>query len=103
MEYRTQDPSADLDYAVDWSKVAKGSKVAWLQDGDTIISSSWAVDPVEEDGGLELHSESATATTTRVWIRGGVEGHTYTVTNLVESAAGRVDERTVLRLSIRDR
>jgi hypothetical protein len=76
-----KDPDATLDYSIDWSE--------WL-DTDTIISSTWSVpeDLVAEDG-------SSTTTTSTVWLSGGIAGVSYSVTNQIATAGGRVDERSL--------
>lgn len=78
----TKDPSAVLDYMIDWLR--------WLK-GDTIQTSQWTV-----PAGLALVSQSNTTTTTTVWLSGGTAGQTYTVTNRITTAAGRTDERSLL-------
>lgn len=78
-----QDPSAKIDYQVDWS--------AWL-DGDTIDTSTWSA-----DAGLTVASSPAPSHTTTVataWLTGGTVGQRYTVTNRIVTAAGRIDERS---------
>ena len=77
-----KDPQAHLDYAVDWSP--------WL-DGDTIASVAWTV-----PAGLTLESQSHTATVATAWLSGGEVGVTYTVVCEVTTAAGRVDDRTLV-------
>jgi hypothetical protein len=76
----TKDPDAILDYAVDWSR--------WLA-GDTIASSVWIVPT-----GLAKATESNTTTKAIVWLSGGVEGQTYTVTNRITTATGRTEDRS---------
>lgn len=77
---RTKDPVAKLDYGWDWE--------AWLA-GDTIDTSTWTVPTT-----LVKESESKTNTTTTVWISGGTLGASYTVTNQIVTAAGRIDQRS---------
>lgn len=74
-----QDPQARKDYEFDWRR--------WLA-GDTI-----AAHTVTAAAGLTVTS-SASATAVTVWASGGVVGVAYTVTCHIETAAGRVDERT---------
>jgi hypothetical protein len=76
----TKDPDAILDYAVDWSR--------WLA-GDAIAASLWIV-----PAGLTKVTESKTATKAIVWLSGGSEGQTYTVTNRITTAAGRTEDRS---------
>jgi len=79
----TKDPNAVLDYSVDWS--------AWLA-GDQISSSEWVL----EDGAqLEQVTDTFTPTKTTVWLRGGIAGTTYLVTNRIVTSGGRTDDRTI--------
>lgn len=79
----TKDPDATLDYGCDWSE--------WLDAGETITASSWAV-PL----GLTLESADHTGTLAVAWLSGGATGNVYRVTNRVTTSAGRTDERTLL-------
>lgn len=76
-----KDPSAVLDYAINWEM--------WL-DGDTISTSTWTA----EDG-ITIDSSSNSTTLTTVWLSGGTANTTYTVTNRIVTAAGRTDERSL--------
>lgn len=77
-----KDPSAKLDYMVDWS--------AWLG-ADTIASSIW-VTPV----GLTASAPSNTTITATVWLESGTVGSQYTVTNRITTAGGRTNDRSIL-------
>ena len=83
-----KDPNATLDYGRDWT--------LWLA-GDTIVTSTWIV-----PSGLTMTAESNTATTATVWLSGGTFGSSYTVTNRIITAQGRIDDRS-LQVVIRDR
>lgn len=76
-----KDPQAKLDYSVDWTQ--------WLN-GDTISSSSWDV-PAD----LSLISQNYTTRVATVWIASGTVGQSYQVKNQIQTAAGRIDERTI--------
>jgi hypothetical protein len=79
----TQDPSANLDYAVDWT--------AWLPTGDTVSTFV-----IISDAGISA-TKSLTLTTATVcviWVSGGVVGNIYAVTCRVTTVDGRVDDRT---------
>ena len=78
-----KDADAKLDYQLDWS--------AWLDDEDTIATSTW-----EPSDGLTVEDESHTTTTATVWLSGGTVGAYYTVTNRIVTAAGREDARPLL-------
>jgi hypothetical protein len=90
----TKDPDAKLDYGVDWSN--------WLQDGETITSSDWAVErrdgaPVEPDGlsVLQNPSPSTDGEQTTVWVEGGQVGVTYELINSIDTDGQREDDRTI--------
>lgn len=84
----TKDPSAMLDYGVDWTP--------FLGD-DTISTSTWTVPT-----GITSSNESQTSTTTTIWLSGGTAGAVYALINRITTAAGRTDERT-LRVKIEDK
>ncbi len=75
-----KDPSAVLDYQVNWA--------TWLGT-DTISTSTWTVPT-----GLTKDSDTNTTTTATAWLSGGTAGRTYTVTNRIVTAGGRTDERS---------
>jgi hypothetical protein len=77
----TKDPSATLDYTIDWSN--------WLGT-DTISTSTWTV-----PNGLTKESDSNTTTTATVWLSGGTVGEIYTVTNHIVTTSGREDDRSI--------
>ena len=83
-----KDPSADKDYSIDWS--------ALLQDGETIIASEWTADPA-----LTLTDEAITGGVCSVWIAGGVNGTTYSISNMITTSRGLIDERTI-QLKVKD-
>ena len=76
-----KDPSADLDYTVNWT--------VWLA-GDTISSATVTVPT-----GLTLGSSSFTDTAVTGWISGGTTGQQYVVEFSITTAAGRTDRRSV--------
>ena len=79
----TQDPSANLDYAVDWSE--------WLPAGDTISTFQVIVGSgISATKSVTL----STATIAVIWVSGGVVGLVYAVTVRVTTSVGRVDDRT---------
>jgi len=79
----TKDPSAVLDYAIDWS--------AWLG-SDTIATSTWSVPT-----GITRDSDTNTTTRATIWLSGGTAGQTYQLTNTITTAGGRTDQRTIAR------
>lgn len=87
-----QDPSAILDYGVDWSD--------WLNDADEIDTSSWSVDPSGELV-VETGSESTSTTETECNLKiddsvseDDVIGNEYIVTNGIVTTDGLEDERS---------
>ncbi len=89
---KVKDPDATLDYEFDWSD--------WLTPlADTIAS----VEFVLSDG-LTSVSESHTTTTATIFVSGGVEDETETVTCRIttNSTPPRIDDRTLfLKISPR--
>jgi hypothetical protein len=77
-----KDPDAVLDYVIDWE--------TWLSD-DVIDTSAWTADT-----GITMDSDSATTTTTTVWLSGGTAGYNYKVENRITTVGGRTDDRTLL-------
>jgi len=79
-----KDPSAILDYKIDWSK--------WLGT-DTISSKSgsvtWSVPK-----GLTTQRTSNNQTSATIWLSGGSLGSTYHVRCKIVTTAGRTDERS---------
>jgi len=83
MQHRfVKDPDATLDYGFDWSR--------WLE-GDTIQLASVSVSP----SGLTITRVDFSTTGVVVWLSGGAPGSTYLVTCRIETASGRVDERSM--------
>lgn len=83
-----KDPDATLDYVFDWS--------VWLDDTDSI-----STDTITVTGGLTVESHSHTTSAVTVWLSGGDPG-TQTVSCLITTADGRIDERT-MNIRVRDR
>lgn len=88
LSWSDKDPDEHLDYLIDWSGDL-GS------DADTITASTWIVPT-----GITKTTDSFAATATKIWLSGGSVGNTYTLTNRVTTALGRIMERSV-QLSIR--
>lgn len=73
----------------------------WLSAGDTISASTWeirdaATDAVSTD--LEIISSTVIDSnkTSQIWLKAGVKGKTYKVTNKVTTAGGRKMELSFL-------
>jgi hypothetical protein len=87
MSFLLKDPTAILDYEVDWG--------ADYLDNDTLSASVWSVAP-SEAGGVSIAASAFDATTASVTAAGGVSGRTYSLTNHVVTASGREDERSIV-------
>lgn len=81
--YAVKDPSAVLDYAIDWA--------TWLGATDTISASSWTV-----PSGITRDSDSSTGTKATIWLSGGTAGKRYEIVNSITTADGRQDHRTIV-------
>jgi len=82
-----KDPDAVLDYSVDWG--------AEYLLGDLLAESQWTVEPAEP-GGVTVVGTDFDAVTAIVKAGGGVPGRLYRVTNHVQLASGRVDNRSIV-------
>ena len=78
-----KDPDEIKDYVLDWSS---------LLGEDEIVSSTWTI---ADGAGLVIDSESATATSTTIWLSAGVIGTTYHLLNRVTTSGGRTYDQTV--------
>lgn len=84
----TLDPSAVLDFAIDWSR--------WLQGGEAVTAATWTLPddngaPVEASG----HDRSTDGGVCTIWLTGGTVGCTYSLTCHVVTSMGREDDRTI--------
>lgn len=73
----------------------------WLTGGDTISVSTWeirdaATDAVSTDLVIISNTVIDTNKTTQIWLKAGVAGKTYKVTNKVTTAGGRKIELSFL-------
>jgi hypothetical protein len=82
------DPDSVLDYMIDWT--------GWLG-ADSIATSTWIV-----PAGLTKTSDTHDATTATIWLSGGTANSTYTVTNHIVTAGGRIEDRS-LKFRVLDR
>lgn len=83
-----KDPSAVLDYVIDWS--------SWLG-SDTISTSTWTVPT-----GITKNSDTKTNTTATIWLSGGTADVEYVLTNRIVTAGGRTDDRSI-KIAVLDR
>ena len=79
-----KDPDDTLDYDVEFGR--------YLPDGDTVTSASAVAYP--EDGTLVVESVSVSDNVVKVWVSGGDNPETYSVTVTATSAAGRQKDAT---------
>lgn len=93
MSTYVKDPDAILDYGFDWSD--------WLQDGETITASVWAIDPSDSPG-LAKDSDSFSDSATTAWLSGGEADTDYVVTNHITTSENREDDRSH-RIKVRQR
>jgi hypothetical protein len=89
VEVFVKDPSAVLDYYMDWTDL--------LASSDTIVTSTW----VASSDTVTLSDDDILSDITVVWVEGGEAGELVDLTNHIVTAEGREDERT-LRLKVRD-
>ena len=81
-----KDPDDALDYLVDWN--------AWL-DGDTIASSTFSL---ILPSGLVIDRQSWTATSSVVWLSGGIIGNSQILCRITTTAGRTKDQTVVLRI-----
>ena len=77
-----KDPSAELDYTMDWGQ--------WMPPNDRIVNVTWTISP----SGLTNSSNTFSTTQTTIWLTGGTDGTTYDVTCEITTLEGRIDDRT---------
>jgi hypothetical protein len=79
-----KDKDSLLDYTHLWSE--------WLAEvSDTIVDSTWVA-----DDGIVIENQSNTTTEATVWLSGGSVGNQYSIVNEIETAGGRIDNRTLI-------
>jgi hypothetical protein len=79
------DPTALLDYAVDWTPELDVS-------GDTIVASTW-----EADATVTVLSDDYNTLQTVIWVKvTGVAGSLHTLTNRIVSTQGRHAPRSIV-------
>ncbi len=89
LSWDAKDPNEVLDYDLNW---------AARLSGDTIVTSTWLL----ADGALVIDSEEQSGTATKVWLSGGAEGVSYTLTNRVVTSGNRTMDESV-RIKIKSR
>ena len=83
-----KDPSAVLDYAIEWG-------VDYLDDDDILMESVWAVEP-DETGGVEIVNSSLGDRVSTVQASGGTAGRLYRLSNRVVTQSGPTDDRSIV-------
>ena len=90
----TKDPNAERTYTFDWSNFGDNDGTVYdpgyLQ-GDTLAASSWVLDT-----GISEVVADFGDTTASVKLSGGKHGKLYRAVNRVTTAAGEIDDRTLL-------
>ena len=87
MSFLLKDPLATVDYAVDW-------RADYLDETDNLAGSQWTVEP-DEPGGASVTAERFTLSETQVTVGGGLPGRRYRLVNIVQTASGRTDRRSI--------
>ena len=82
-----KDPSAILDYAIDWGAEYLG--------GDLLSESDWSVSPDEPDG-VSIIGANFDASISTVKAAGGQPGKVYKLINHVVLESGRIDDRSIV-------
>ena len=78
------DPSARVDYSVDWTD--------WMAAGDAIATSAWEIAP----SGPTLTGETVAGAATQVFVENCVAAGVYRLTNRITTNQGRTDERSIV-------
>ena len=94
-------PSDQPDYKMDWrGSIADGGP--FLEDGETISSSSWTITEPDGESPVQLsqESESNTNDDATIQVSGGTVNKTYRCTNTIQTSLGRTWNKT-LQVSIK--
>ena len=90
-----KDPTAKLDYLFDWAPKTNNRELTdWLKEDELITSQVVSVDPI----GLTIVSDSIveSAKAVLVWLSGGTDLVTYTVSCKIVTNKGREDTRRAI-------
>lgn len=79
---RDKDPDEVLDYHFNWAP--------WLQDGESITSATFEINP-----GISIDSALNTNTVATAWLSGGLPGQLYRLRCRVNTNQGRVSDRSM--------
>lgn len=88
MDWPAKDPDDVLDYPIDWSDVL-------ALDEDTISTVTWTF-----PAGITKVSQTEDDTVAVAWISGGTDGVRYSIGCRIQTAGGRIYDRT-FELSVR--
>jgi hypothetical protein len=83
--YIVKDATAELQYGMDWKE--------WLELGDTITTSTWAVETTGTTIALVASSGGTLDGVALANVTGGTVGEIYTVRNTIQTAQGYKDAR----------
>lgn len=78
----TKDPNSRIQYSSDWSDELVG---------EVIVQSSWVVPDGLVGDGTDLNGS-----VTAIWLKGGVAGQKYRLTNRIVTDTGREDDRSMI-------
>ena len=81
MKILNKDPDAIIDYVFDWTE--------WLN-GDVISTSTFIL------SGCTNVLDTKTDNTTTIWLSGGTNNLTHSITNRISTIGGRTEDRTLL-------
>lgn len=86
MRVFVKDPSARIDYMIDWGAGHLGHNI--------IKSSNWSVSP-HHSGGISVIESSHDGKKSTASIEGGIAGKSYDVSNIILLDSGERDQRTI--------
>lgn len=87
---KAADPNDRADYTIEWT----------LDDGDTIVSSTWVI--ADDSPGISIVLTTFTDTSTAVWVTGGTAGDPAKLRNHITTAFTRQFDQTVT-LKVKER
>ncbi len=82
-----KDPNAYLPFEISWEN--------WLEDGETIATSTWT-----PTTGITAGASSKTDTAATVWLSGGTVKTDYECFNTITTSGGRT-ERAMIKIQVR--
>lgn len=92
-----KDPNATVDFDIDWNPDQIG-RDPYLDAGETILASGWAIDAGPDDALFVSGSPAPTVvggTRTKCWVSGGTAGGRYRLRNRISTSMGREDDRSI--------